>query len=371
MLVKLPLTGAGGAALPDPPGGTGSGARAVIIRNKNLAANPDAPATNFKDWTIARDELPEGASRFWVAGGHDAPRYYIYASNPACPSGLYRLQVLPSRTWRCALQGLTEPRVNEHDQTPLFGPVFVNPFVPDRIIGVVATPRPVIKISSDGGKTFCDAPALTALVTASGFYPLGQFDPAAEHNAMGTKYHGVPLNALVDLAFRRNDPDDLVVGSPFTGLFYGRWQSVAGGGCSEPVWRELSSTLPRPMPYVSSLAFAGDGSIYAATEGRGLLRVEFPAAGLAATYFETRSAAPVGGVIAVLHDGRAVPLPWGRVRVTAVDSSRVGRAIESRTDEQGQVLLRGIDPGAYKIVVEFLGDGVNAPSATTFRATVQ
>ena len=105
---------------------------------------------------------------------------------------------------------------------------------------------------------------------------------------MGSRYHGIPLGTLVNMAFNRNDPNQMVAASPFTGVFYGTWPSVPVGQCAEPNWRDLSNSLPTPIPYASSLAM-DDVSIYVGTEGRGLLRIDSPGSALLATYFESRS----------------------------------------------------------------------------------
>src|SRR5258707_12915552 len=95
MLVQLPLpasTGnkSSGNPVPDPPGGSGTGQRMALIRNTNFSAAPNGPAISFSGWQIVNDNIPTGARRLWLSGGHAATPIFFFTDRPhsTCPNGL-------------------------------------------------------------------------------------------------------------------------------------------------------------------------------------------------------------------------------------------------------------------------------------------
>jgi hypothetical protein len=230
-------------------------------------------------------------------------------------------------------------------------------------------------MSADGGQSFCELPALTAILTGSGLYQFSQnFNPDGEFRMMGSRYHGAPLGTPANMAFRQDNPNEMVVASSFTGVFYGVWSIVPGGGCREPEWRDLSAELPTPLPYVSDVAFGENGAVYVATQGRGVLRIDSPAAALPATYFQPKAKASQGSAIAVLRDAQNNLLLWARVRISATDATTGElrlNAVEFRTDENANIILPPwITAGTYKVTLLFMGDGTNGNGSTRFLLTV-
>jgi len=400
MLVQLPLPDSDGNAVQDPPGGLGSGQRMAIIRNPNFDKAPDGPATKFSGWSIVNDTIPAGARRLWVSGGHATPRYFLYSdeNNGACPRGLQRLDTTvingkAAASWTCLARNLlvdTDTVVpNPPNGNPRNylgggfgrqqGPAYVNPYDPKMILIVAAGSgggAPNVQITLDGGGRFCPLPALSALVTESGRYSIvTAYSPAGAFGAVRSAFHGNPLSVPSHVAFNRQDPTQLMVSSPYTGLFRGSVSAVPGppARCSES-WSELTRTLPVSQSYISGSTFVADAAIVS-TEGRGVYAIAQADSAKPATFFQTVSSASSTDPVARLFRADQSPVAWGRVQVTArtadaTNALLINRA-QIRTDESGDVFLPSkLSPGKYVLDLSFVGDGVLAPSAAKFFFTV-
>lgn len=384
MLVQLPLTNTDGTVV---SGALGSGSkRFALIRNKHFEANPDGPAAGFAGWEIVSDSLPQGTSRFWVAGGHASPKYYVYTdgSNSTCQNGLFsrKLEIVPrgQSAWKCLISDLPDSAKNGD----LYGPAFVNPFNPNMIFVAagdsVATSS--IQISTDGGSHFCKLPALKSLVTDSDRFNLvDSFNPGASFNPLGSRFHGDSFNVPEQIVFDRYAPSRMLVASPYTGLFYGVSATASTGSlsCTDPSWSEpswfnLSPHLPKPAPYISDIALVNSSAIVA-TRGRGTFALSNIKAAQPATYFVTERIISQGNPVATLRRSEKAVVPWGRVIVTALagsSRSRVINQIEVRSDADGHVRLPSPLPaGSYVIELSFVGNGNLAPATTAFALSVQ
>ncbi len=379
MLVQLPLLDKDGNAFADPPGGTGSGSRLALIRNTNFEVNPDGPANGFKGWKIVVDQLPQGATRLWTAGGHAKTQYFVFtdASNTTCPQGVQQWTLSPGSLasgkaifeWRCRIANLANPGGAVH------GPAFINPFDAKAML---VTTDSVLRMTLDGGQSFCDLPALTALVTESGRYSLtGDFAPHGTFDLLDSRFHGYSLSVPSQVSFHRfattGQADAILVTSPYTGVYAGDVTRVAAGVCREE-WRDLTPALPNAHAYISGVARVGDAAILSA-EGRGVFAVANIRAGQEASYFTAVTSARPGDAFAVLHRSSTATLPWGAVRMTFVDATTGQRRISQlqvRSDRNGRLFLPPrLDPATYIVDVVFAGDGVAAAATTRFRLEVR
>lgn len=223
----------------------------ILLRTTTFSRNPSPylqdnfDALNNPAWFVEADCLPAESSAFWVAGGHSAPQYYVYGNGQLFKrtgSGI------PS-TW----QPLSVQNVLERSQ---YGPAFVNPYDPNHLFLLTADG---IKVSVDGGQSFRTDDVLTALVTDSGKFPLQAGFTGGNGTDILQASNGSPMGTLSHMAFDSNTPHAVVAASPYTGVFYSK-----GDG----VWRSLWS----PHTSVSSVGIDA-GSIYVATEGRGVVRI--------------------------------------------------------------------------------------------------
>ncbi len=400
MLAQLPLIDAAGTPLPDPPGGTSSGSRLVLLRNRQFALGQSEPAAGFQNWRIEADGLPASQAaltRFWSTGGRANPQYLLFASTPPPPGGSSRGGSLYVRaadgTWGA-------PTLKNVLFGGTYGPVFVNPYDPLRVWAVVKDPADpvhpngVIMRSIDGGRSFTPDDVLTALVTASGLYPLGPVSPEPRFAEVGSIFHGPTMCNPCHMAFDRADPNRVAVASPFTGVFYASLPSIVPPGpwswlnaitqTREFSWRAITPCLPRPFGYVSSLG-VDPSTIYVGTEGRGILGVNNPQFAQPAAWLGIESSAAPPSLVVTVRDATGAPVPYARVdafimQVTqfaagAAGSTNVrtfaGRP-SLRADDQGRVTpTAGLQsPGVYVIDLTFPGDGTLAPFDTTARFTL-
>jgi hypothetical protein len=388
MLAQLPVPDKNGNPVSDPSGGTGSGKRMALMRNENFSAGPDGPATSFAAWHIVNDKIPAGAGRLWLSGGHANTKFFLYtdSTNPTCPSGLQWLSDIGLRgvhpsTWVCLIQNLLDD--GGVAAGPSFGivrqqgPAFVDPFNPGIIAvavrGSAGSPN-TLKISVDGGGNFCQLPVLTALVTESGRYSLvGTYSPGVPFLAVGSLFHGFPLSVPSHIAFNRNNPSQMLVASPYTGLYFGTVSngSTETGNCTES-WKDITPFLPNSRSYISGSAFFGNGAIVS-TEGRGAYAISNIPAAQTASYFESQLSTSMAGQFATLYQGNGTPIPWGSVTITGknVAPSSLPIAAQVRTDANGQLFLSSaFVPGQYVMDLKFLGDGTITPSTVKFELTV-
>jgi hypothetical protein len=392
MLVQLPLTRDDGTPATEPEGGSGTGSRRVLIRNERFDQEPDGPGSNFKGWRIEVDGLPSDARRFWVSGGHDNPVWFVYTGdgNAACSNGLQvrtraGIASISRFAWECLVRDLVEFDEG-NDGVPQNGPAFVNPYDPNVIIvtgSQTAGAAPVLRISIDRGEHFCELPALTALVTGSGRYPVvGTFKPNVAFDRLGSRYHGYPLTVPSDVGFDRHVLSQVAVASPYTGIYVGRLsplnQPRVSGSCADPGWREpdwldLEPYEPRARAYITGAALIG-GGVVASTAGLSAYAIPNARNALPGSWFATSTTANASAPIAVLHRADASALPWARVLVSLRgwnDDALVLNNSRVRTDLQGNVRLAGpVAPGTYAASLQFPGDGAVTPSFAKFQLTI-
>ena len=379
MLVQLPLLDKDGNPFADPPGGSATGSRRALIRNSNFESKPDGPANKFDGWKVVVDPLPQGATRLWTAGGHSKTQYFVFtdASNAACPNGVQQWALSPAGpgggravfAWRCRIANLVDPGGAVH------GPAFINPFNPKTML---VTTGAALRMTLDAGQSFCDLPALTALITESGRYSLrGDFGPHDTFNVVASRFHGNSFSVPSQVSFHRfstpGQADAIVVSSPYTGVYAGDVTQVSPGVCREE-WRDLTPALPTAHAYISGVARVGDAAIMS-SEGRGIFAVTPIRAALEASYFTTMSSAMPGDPFALLHRSSGLPLPWGSVRVTFTDALTGRRHISDiriRTDQGGRLFVpRSTIAGSYVVDIAFIGDGAAATAAAKFRLEVR
>jgi hypothetical protein len=276
MLANLPLQWNDGTNLHSVPGSLGEAAppigpqNPVLLRNTDLAANPDINLSKGNGWAVEENNLPAGTTKFWVSGGHFRPTYYVLAVDSAGGEHLFTATgsvISPNLSiWHeLNVQGNVfemRPWLDSGmlDGSPAYGPVFVNPYNPSELYVLTSTG---VRNSETGGESFQTDSALTNLITSNGKYPpIGQFSGG---NSTGIRIasRAVTLGSLSDLDFRRDDPRLAVAASPFAGVFF---RDKTGK------WHDLTPLLPRPLTSVSSARIDCD-AIYVGTEGGGIYRI--------------------------------------------------------------------------------------------------
>jgi hypothetical protein len=386
MLVHLPLPDAKGNPVKDPPGGNGSGPRMALIRNSSFSTSFDGPANSFANWITVNDDIPAGAKRLWVSGGHQDTVFFLYtdSSNTSCPAGLTRLTfsiALHRSIWECLVKNLLDDQVSG-DVVRQQGPAFVDPFDPQKIVVVTrgANPAPnALQITLDGGSHFCPLPALTALVTESGRYAIvGSYDPGLFSGPFlnaSSRFHGFPLAVPSHISFNRHNGAYLLVASPFTGLYLGTVSAntARAGGCLES-WQDLSPYLPSSRAYISGTGFVGDTALVT-TEGRGAYAIYNQSTAQPASYFETNATVSAGAGFATLREANGAAIPWGSVAIAGRNLASQQPAPYGtlfRSDQTGRLTLpANYVPGQYVMDLRFEGNGTIAPSETKFLLTVQ
>lgn len=389
MLVNLPLQDDSGNSIPDPPGGTLNGARQVLLRNKKFSDDPEGPGNKFKNWAIEADNFPMGTvNGFWAAGGHANPVYYLVVNN----SLLKGSKQNGSWSWGNALANglvtkVAQPGFSVYHQQ---GPVFVNPYNPNIIFTVTSNrnfPNGVISFTTDG-INFTPDEALTALATRSGQYPLGSFYPVTAFGIVGNAFHGTAMYVPSQIAFNPDNPSEIVVASPFTGVFFA---NIARGCFNtssvisrEERWKDLSPFLPRPCAYICSVGF-NHANVIIGTEGSGVLEIQNVAAAPPASYIDpVRTLVANTQSLGTLRDATSEPVPYCLVTIAIekINSPAAGsiffeeREIITRnqqviTDSAGQIIFaRVLDAGNYIIRLNFPGDGSLASCSANFLLTV-
>jgi hypothetical protein len=230
----------------------------------------------------------------------------------------------------------------------------VNPYNPDQIF--VLTDKG-IQISADGGFSFKVDDVLTALLTASGKYAL---IPNFAINLTNTPFANRE-NALGTMSYaasHRYDPAEVVVASPFTGLFY-----TNGDG----KWRSLSETLPRPRTSISAVGIDCE-AIYAATEGRSIVRVVNYRNAPLASWFQPAQRSSPGGVFVTLYDSAKASVPNAAIDLVVTDSEGIDVFAGSvQTDAKGEASLPDqVRKGAYVAHLRFNGNAAAGATETSF-----
>ena len=276
MLSDLPLQSADGSGLHNVGGALGANVpvgvgNPVLLRNPDYAANPDVDSAKGKGWSVIANNLPAGASRFWVAGGHASPIVYLMAATSSGPK-LYKASQVPlpgsgaPTSWTAlnvqgsVLDKTPFPNSGILDGSQAFGPVFVNPYKSSEVY--VLTSGGVV-VSENGGFSFAPDKTLTALITGQGKYPLTGAFAGGDETGVRKASRAVAMGTLANITFDRADPGAVVAVSPFTGVFY---RNEAG------LWTDLSSLLPRPMSSPSDGRIVGD-NIFVSTEGGGVVHI--------------------------------------------------------------------------------------------------
>jgi hypothetical protein len=347
LLANLPLTDTNGQPVPGPLGQPSLNGGPVLIRNTQFSLSPELNQSKAVSWSLAVDSLPIGTLGFWVAGGHNSPIYYAYARETG-GLALYK-QVGSSGPWqRLNISGLLG------DGT--YGPAFINPYDGNHLLALTYTG---VKVSTDGGLSFRDDTVLTALLTGSGTYPLtGHFwldlgTPLSK----GVGY-GPVLSTLAHVSFMRDDPQQVVAASPFTGAFY-----AADGS----TWQNLNSYLPQPESVISAVGIDRE-AIYLATIGRDVVRIVDYQHARFASYFRPLRESGQAPWIASLLDHHSLPVPSVSIHVTFATHGGVGvldRVVQ--TDANGRVIVTPPPPkGWYAVNLDFAGNSTLAPSNTSF-----
>jgi hypothetical protein len=403
MLVQLPLKDADGNLVDGNLGAGSPASRLAIIRTKDYASTIGVFTSG---WTIAVDNVPKGTERFWVGGGIASPRFFVFTpTSTTCPQGLQTPD--GSGGWRCLERDLPfadDDAAREQRDGWTFmapqGPVFVNPYDPAIMVATVLGATPHVELTRDGGTTWCAAPALTGLVTASGRYPLvgddgaGRFDPRNRFGAVGSAYHGSVLARISQVAFDRSHPSQALVVTPTAGVYFAdlarRPADIkAGIQCREPAWRSVQEPDDNwGYPAAGALL---DGTAYVGTEGNGMFQLNNPASGLLATYFDVASTFAPGAVLARLRTSEG-PLGWGRysLQITG-EVNNPGRTSDSnqsaRSTKRTVVNARAGNDGAIRMPtgitiddlfaagvplvcdLEYLSDGRHAATRIRFKCS--
>lgn len=247
----------------------------ALMRATDFSLSPSVPnplntdSTNLPPllsptWVTVDSKLPAtGATRVWTTGGHGATEYFLYIGGSA-PALWHRDQ---KGNWSSLNASIVDTLIPSYEGAS--GPAFVDPYVSGRMFVLTASG---VRYAASGAQTFDQDPVLTALISASGTYPmsgnfpgardpLSHFDHVDDHNNP-TGSRAITLASLGHVAFDRNNPNHFVAVAPFVGAFY--WRNG--------VWYDLTPLLPTPMPAISSAAIT-EKYIYLSTEGRGLFEI--------------------------------------------------------------------------------------------------
>jgi hypothetical protein len=387
MLTKLPVTDHDGNNLPldyFTPGDPSN--TMLLLRNSSFSQHADGPRNRFAGWTAIGANLPGGAKRVYVAGGHASSRYFLVAEDAGGTENLYRGVHTGGHLtgWTPIFTGLLSTGNGDYgtSERPRHGPAFVNPYDSDVVFVIGADrghPEGAVFVSRNSGDSFVVDEALTSLLSNTGRYRLGIFTATPQAEEVGSRFHGGTMFNPSQIAFSPAGPSFVVACSPVTGVFFANMAQGCGSTSTSqtaPAWRSLGQFLPNPFGYISDARFDG-GRLYVATEGRGLLVVDDPFIAPTAAYFEIILGA--GGKLAMLLDTTGTPVPWGSVRmnIARIVANPAGvipfeQRIPTfdgwtRTDEGGLVNTPvQMGRGRYLVHLRFVGDGVLAPYETSF-----
>lgn len=387
MLTRLPVHDAANNALPMDlftPGDTSN--QFLLLRNQSFTDNPNGPASKFAGWAPAGPKLPGTPHRVWVSGGHAAPTYYLATTTSDGTISFFKYESSSGSTaWTKLLTGLVGPVGDDNAFTIQYGPAFVSPYDAD-LIHAVATdtdhPAGAVFVSSDGGGTFAPDAVLTALLTNSGRYPIGNFSAAGPAQEIGSVFHGGTMFTPSQVAHSRTNPDLLVACSPVTGVFVSHLGRPGKSGTSltrGDSWRTLTPHLPDPYAYPSAVDLDLD-RLYIATQGRGLLYAGNPYNTInpqPATFFDYAKAA--ARRLAVLRDNLNAPIPDASIELTIqrieTDASRTF-PVETRTLITNTTTITGpkgtvaapdfLPAGTYLVALTYHGDIQLAPTSIRF-----
>jgi hypothetical protein len=232
----------------------------AIVRNPIWLQHPDISEGKGQGWVTLADNTPANTVGFLVAGGHSHPQLYVL-TNLNGTVDLWRWDGNQKAGWKkLDISGNGQPSGLVAES--LKGPVFVNPYRPERLYALTAYG---VRYSINSGDTWQAEVGLTNAITGSGAYPLtASFSP--NFNNVAASAHG-PFGGsgtLCDMSFDEIYPDRVIAGSPFTGVFYNK-----GDG----IWRSLRYATPKPSSPVTSVYLFGNVAVVG-FQGRGLWQIQ-------------------------------------------------------------------------------------------------
>ncbi len=305
-----------------------AGGKLRLIRNRAWDSNPSWDERRLEEWKIELADLPGAPRGLLVAGGHARPRYWYLADE----GGRLVLLRHEGESWKRLDPGELVPSSS-------YGPVFVDPYHPANLIALTTTG---VRVSADGGDSFSEDRVLTGLLTASGKYPIVGSYPGGAGEGVVVASAANPMATLAHVAYLADRRPARVVASPFTGVFFSG---------EDGVWRNLSSCLPAPFTPVSAVGI-DDEFVYAATEGRGLIRIRNYRRAPVATYVEQGTLRAADG-----H-----PVAGKKVRLAVSGEERI-----VETGPAGEIPLEGVVAGSV-VFVAFDGAPGLAPFVTSWLA---
>ena len=346
----------------------------ALIRNTHWDSFPDVAAGgDYQGWAVEATGLPQGTQAFWVSNGHKHPVYYL-SSRESGSLVLYKgLSALGGAlTWQRIFPTLLDrnPAAPCGPYYEWYGPAFINPYDPSRLV-ILANDG--VKTSTDGGKSFIDDKVLTALITASGTFPLTRdYCPSVDLDGGS---HSLPiatrelnLATLSHVAFSRDDPNVRVAVSPFTGVFVDNGYGI---------WRALGGVLPHPAAPVA--AAVDQDSIFVAFGGRSVVRVDNAFNAPRASYFQVvppsnRPQHPqLGGgqiVVANLLRDDGAPLASKAVEIQVIRANGTdvySQNTSGTTNAAGEVEIGVVAARTGDVVsLHFSGDDSVGPSSVRF-----
>ncbi len=232
----------------------------AIVRNTIWLQHPDISEAKGQGWVTLADNVPNGTFGFLVAGGHSHPQLYAL-TNINGAIDLWRWDGNLKAGWKkLDISGNGQPSGLLFGS--LKGPVFVNPYRPERLYALTVSG---VRSSTNSGDNWQDEVGLTNAITGSGVYPLtGSFSP--NFNNVAASPHG-PFGGsgtLCDMSFDEIFPDRVLAGSPFTGVFFNK-----GDGN----WHSLGFAMPKPSAPVTSVYLFGNVAVVG-FQGRGLWQIQ-------------------------------------------------------------------------------------------------
>lgn len=330
-----------------------------VVFNRDFGG---APRMVDDHWAARGPALPDDGRRVWPVGSRDAPGLFVTAGTAGASAKLLHWNagtdwselandVMPAEhVDPTAWTGAPGPAPN--------GPVFAKPYAPVEAFAIAGSPAGVVRFH---GPAFdrCMLDALDALLSHSGRFAFdgrgnGATPPSRraffwndELGAVGKTFQGGGYTLPSDMAFEAVEgPGWVAAVSPFGDVFVAQLglkpeRPLPANTC-DPLWRDLTGTLPRPLAPVSSVAWDGQKLILG-TEGRGLLQVSSVDRAPVATYFTLTTSTPKR---LVLHRGDGRPVPYAPIHLVLRQPTDPSAAT---TTPALHLDLRGDADGAYDL----------------------
>jgi hypothetical protein len=230
------------------------------VRNQQFILTKDINTFKGSGWKLSGTSLPANTIGFRVSGGHDNPIFYLYASDGTVWKGSgsswqklnVKGKITDAQPW---------PQQNVVGTMSQIG-LFVNPYQANTIYCLT---NEGVYYSFDGGNSFSKDDILTSLVTDNNSYPItANYQGFTNFNPL-IGFAGFPARCTISaVAFNRQQPDEVVVASSFSGLFYRKDKTSA--------WVNLTDKLPTPYCPITGASLTNDG-IYVAFRGRGVVKL--------------------------------------------------------------------------------------------------